>query len=793
MARDLFGGSSDDYAVDTYGKPVTNRRVRFYTSAAMTTEITDLASDAAGTGSPLTVSTDSHGFWGPVYGPDAVTVMYAGAVDAAGNPPTYVVAVYTHTSAVGGVSSFNTRTGDIALSKADVTGTGLAPADVGADASGAAAAVQTNLSSEVTRAQAAEAALGGGMQFRTAVVVATTNQALSALPTVDGVTLTAGQAILLTGQTAGSQNGLWAVAVGAWARPSNFAAGLDATATSVLVESGSAGGGTTYAVTGTSSNVVGTNVLTFVKTSGSAASGGVRGKGFITPKGSLAVWDTARDAAATQLSEVVIIGDSTAYGSSDATAPGGAALYSWVAKLRALSQAAGLTDGGRGIAGNSDTAALSGESLSIVQSITGFAASTGVGVLNTDTFRSTTAADVVTLQGYGSQARLHYNRVGASGRFSYSIDGGASVNIDPALPSPSNSSDDSILLTLPGSPASIHTVAITNAGGRQYDTPTAAPIPTGSNSGGTLPNGVTYFYKYTIAMGGGETPPSPATAGTFTAGGSGSIQVQVNGSAGNGTTYNFYRSTSAGGTYGLIGTATSTGSNAQILDTGSVSPGVAPPSTNTAGLNASNKTVAVSVEFMKSTGIVYHKNAVSGTSYQTWFVGDGGVSTYNSEAALALGLGPQPGTLGVYGWLLTPGAGPRYRKPALAICALGINNMSDANTDNIEKGVETFIKMARAAGADPLIVIPHLQAAANAQTFGGQVRRAIYAIAESHSCALVDFDEALGPINTWVSKNYIPSGYVLTSVGKPHLGQFAYDAEATFLWNNVLSPSAPRS
>lgn len=44
--------------------------------------------------------------------------------------------------AAGGVSSFNTRTGAVTLSKADVTGTGLAAADVSADASGAAAAAQ---------------------------------------------------------------------------------------------------------------------------------------------------------------------------------------------------------------------------------------------------------------------------------------------------------------------------------------------------------------------------------------------------------------------------------------------------------------------------------------------------------------------------------------------------------------------------------------------------------------------------------------------------------------------------
>lgn len=54
-----------------------------------------------------------------------------------------------------GVTRFNTRRGDITLTKADVTGTGLAAADVGADASGAAA-------TEQTRAQTAEAGLAPG-------------------------------------------------------------------------------------------------------------------------------------------------------------------------------------------------------------------------------------------------------------------------------------------------------------------------------------------------------------------------------------------------------------------------------------------------------------------------------------------------------------------------------------------------------------------------------------------------------------------------------------------------------
>jgi hypothetical protein len=98
MSRNLYGGGEDDYAVDAAGNPAQNRRVHFYTGTARTTEITDLASDAAGTGTPLTVTTDSQGFWGPVYGPDGTTVMYAGAEDSKGNAPTRVVAVYTHSA-----------------------------------------------------------------------------------------------------------------------------------------------------------------------------------------------------------------------------------------------------------------------------------------------------------------------------------------------------------------------------------------------------------------------------------------------------------------------------------------------------------------------------------------------------------------------------------------------------------------------------------------------------------------------------------------------------------------------
>lgn len=53
-------------------------------------------------------------------------------------------------------------------------------------------------------------------------VIATTNQALTGLPTIDGVALGNADRVLLVGQTDQTQNGGWSVAAGAWARVSEL-------------------------------------------------------------------------------------------------------------------------------------------------------------------------------------------------------------------------------------------------------------------------------------------------------------------------------------------------------------------------------------------------------------------------------------------------------------------------------------------------------------------------------------------------------------------------------------------
>jgi hypothetical protein len=81
-------------------------------------------------------------------------------------------------------------------------------------------------------------ALINGIALRRAKIVATSNQALTALPTIDGVTLVDSEIILLTAQSTASQNGPWAVHSGAWTRPTDWAAASTQQSTMFFVSHG---------------------------------------------------------------------------------------------------------------------------------------------------------------------------------------------------------------------------------------------------------------------------------------------------------------------------------------------------------------------------------------------------------------------------------------------------------------------------------------------------------------------------------------------------------------------------
>lgn len=122
----------------------------------------------------------------------------------------------------------------------------------------------TKLATTAFVATALQAAASGLQPKSPAVVVATTNQTLSGLPTIDGVTLTSGQRVLLTAQTTSSQNGLWDVASGSWTRTSDFASGSTQEQAYVFITSGTVGAGQSWVLSTTSSITVDTSAQTWI-------------------------------------------------------------------------------------------------------------------------------------------------------------------------------------------------------------------------------------------------------------------------------------------------------------------------------------------------------------------------------------------------------------------------------------------------------------------------------------------------------------------------------------------------
>lgn len=95
-------------------------------------------------------------------------------------------------------------------------------------------------------------------------VATTANLTLSGLQVVDGVTLVAGDRVLVKNQSTGSQNGIYAAAAGAWVR----AADADTTAkllsgVSVYIKEGTANGKTVWRLSNTGAITLGTTALTF--------------------------------------------------------------------------------------------------------------------------------------------------------------------------------------------------------------------------------------------------------------------------------------------------------------------------------------------------------------------------------------------------------------------------------------------------------------------------------------------------------------------------------------------------
>jgi hypothetical protein len=139
------------------------------------------------------------------------------------------------------------------------------------DAAGAASAVQS-ASLQKTANLSDVADPGTSRQnlhipaLSSAACVASSNVAsLSGLNSYDGYTLTAGDIVLLAGQSTPSQNGPWVAAAGSWTRPTDFATGNSVKARTIAVIQGTTYGGSTWLLKTNGSITVDTTSQTWVQ------------------------------------------------------------------------------------------------------------------------------------------------------------------------------------------------------------------------------------------------------------------------------------------------------------------------------------------------------------------------------------------------------------------------------------------------------------------------------------------------------------------------------------------------
>lgn len=109
-------------------------------------------------------------------------------------------------------------------------------------------------------------ASSSGIQVKDPVrVVAQSNVALTGLQTIDGVTLLAGDRVLLVGQTDPIQNGVYSAAAGAWSRHVNEDAPTELKGAFWLVNEGTLGQKTQWIVNNSTQPEVGTDPITIVQ------------------------------------------------------------------------------------------------------------------------------------------------------------------------------------------------------------------------------------------------------------------------------------------------------------------------------------------------------------------------------------------------------------------------------------------------------------------------------------------------------------------------------------------------
>lgn len=138
----------------------------------------------------------------------------------------------------------------------------------------------------VTKAQLD--AMFRGLKWKNSVKAATTtNITLSGAQTIDGVSIVAGDRVLVKNQSSASTNGIYVAASGAWTRATDFDDSTEVSSgAAVPIEQGSTNGDSVQILTTDGAITVGTTALAFTRLGGSGVSYTADAEGGLTLSGS---------------------------------------------------------------------------------------------------------------------------------------------------------------------------------------------------------------------------------------------------------------------------------------------------------------------------------------------------------------------------------------------------------------------------------------------------------------------------------------------------------------------------
>lgn len=139
-----------------------------------------------------------------------------------------------------------------------------------------------------------------GWSWKTPVRAATTaNITLSGAQSIDGVSVVAGDRVLVKNQTTGSANGIYVAAAGAWSRSTDFDTAAEALLATAFVSEGTTQGNSGWTMTTDAPITLGTTSLVFTQTTGGSSY--TAGNGIAINTGVISVDPTvvARKASAT--------------------------------------------------------------------------------------------------------------------------------------------------------------------------------------------------------------------------------------------------------------------------------------------------------------------------------------------------------------------------------------------------------------------------------------------------------------------------------------------------------------